>query len=399
VGRHFLQGGTLPRRVFTIASATTRRRVLAAALAAAVAGLAVLGGRSLTARRNEGKGQAGAALSAAVSAAIPGLEAFVESARGLTFLSPVKVSVLDDAAFRRKYDQGGATDNGPPDVGAGVLRALGVPEADGQSRPGADQEPDAVDGFYDTDTKELVVRGVRPTPFVRQVLVHELTHALDDQHFGLDPEVPDDEAALADDALVEGDATAVEYRYVDSLSPEEQRAAADEEGSGPGGGGSDVADPLADLADFPYDAGPDFVSALVAAGGQARVDEAFRAPPTTSAEVLHPDRYLSGRSRAPVPEVGADGTVVDQGVVGEYLLGLVLGETLPVRDAERAAAGWAGDHYVAWRAGPRTCVRTTVVVDSATDADELASALRTWAADHRGTTVDASSAVTFSRCA
>jgi len=43
-------------------------------------------------------------------------------------------------------------------------------------------------------------------------------------------------------------------------------------------------------------------------------------------------------------------------------------------------------------------VRATVVVDSAVDAAELVAALRAWAGDHRGATVDAST-VTFSRCA
>lgn len=377
----------------TSAPPTGRRRALAAVVVGLVALVAVLGVGTVLRRH---RGVAGTAASGTeLRAVIPGLQAFVEAARGLRFLAPVAVSVLDDAAFRKKFDEGGSTDQGAPDVQSGVLMALGL-LGDGEGAGPEESDADSVAGFYDSDTKELVVRGTRPTPFVRQVLVHELTHALDDQHFGLDPDLADDEAALAYDALVEGDATAVEYRYVDSLSAAEQQEAADEEGSSDAGG---AYDPMADLADFPYTDGPDLIHALVAAGGQARVDAAFRSPPTTSAEVLHPARFLSGRGRAPVPRVAADGKVVDDGVLGEFLLRLVLGETVPAAEAETAAAGWAGDHYVAWRSGRRTCLRATVVLDSPSDVGELASGLRRWAAAHPGAIVDASSTVTLSRCA
>jgi hypothetical protein len=378
------------------ALATTRRRVLAGLLAALVVALAAFGARAVVARRRDERG-ADPALSAELQAVIPQLEAFVEAARGLKFLSPVKVSVLGDAAFRRKVNEGNPADPGADPVETGFLRALGLVGAKDRVSSGDSLEPDDVDGYYDSDSKELVVRGARPTPFVRQVLVHELTHALDDQHFGIDPDVQDDEAQLADDALVEGDATSVEYRYVDSLSPAEQRQAADEDAAGTGGGSTEY-DPLADLADFPYVDGPPFIDALVVAGGQARVDEAFRHPPTTSAEILHPDLFLSGPGRSPVPDVAADGRDLDDGVVGEYLLKLVLAETVPQDEAERAVAGWRGDEYVEWRAGRRYCVRTTVVLDSPTDVAELAVALRRWAADHSGATVDAGSSVTFTHC-
>ena len=375
---------------------TIRRRATVGLLAALVVALAVVGARAVATRRRDER-PADPALSAELQAAILQMEAFVEAARGLRYLSPVKVSVLGDAAFRRKVNEGNPADSGADPVETGFLRALGLIGARDHVGSGDVLEPDDVDGYYDSDSKELVVRGARPTPFVRQVLVHELTHALDDQHFGIDADVPDDEAQLAYDALVEGDATSVEYRYVHSLSAAEQRQAADEDAAGSGGGSSDY-DPLADLADFPYVDGPDFIDALVGAGGQARVDEAFRHPPTTSAEILHPDRFLSGRGRSPVPDVAADGPGLDDGVVGEYLLGLVLAETVPQDQADRAVAGWAGDEYVEWRSGRRYCVRTTVVLDSPTDVAELSVALRSWAADHKGATVETSSAVTFTRC-
>ncbi len=197
-------------------------------------------------------------------------------------------------------------------------------------------------GFYDTETKELVVRGPHLTPFVRQVLVHELTHALDDQHFDLDPDFLDDEAALAFEALVEGDAVVVESRYLASLPEAERQAAAAEEEATFGGAGGRIPDIEAELGAFPYRDGPRLVAALLAAGGPGRLDAAFRSPPVSSAEVLHPERFLDGPGRATVPPVAAEGRVVDDGVLGEVVLRLVLAGSVPRDQAAKAAAGWAG---------------------------------------------------------
>ena len=334
------------------------------------------------------------------AAVIAELMAFVESARGLRFLEPVDVAVVDDAAFRRFLSGGEPTAQSDVDVGKGVLRALGLLDAADDQGPGGELDPDTVAGFYDTETKELVVRGTRLTPFVRQVLVHELTHALDDQHFDLDRSLVDDEAAMAFEALVEGDAVVVESRYLASLpEAERQEAAAEEEATFGGAGAGRIPDIVLELGAFPYRDGPRLVSALLAAGGPARLDAAFRSPPVSSAEVLHPERFLDGPGRARVPRVVADGRVVDDGVLGEVILRLVLAGPLPRDRAADAAAGWAGDRYVAWSAGGRTCLRATVVMDNAAEAAELAAGLRQWA----GATVDPVStrppAVTVTRCA
>lgn len=375
-----------------------RPRLLAAVLVVVIAGLIASALWIAFGRRDAGEHPPDPATEAVVTE----LEAFVESARGLRFVAPVDVSVLGDRAFRRALSDGDPLQDQYGDaVEAGVLRALGLVKP-GQDLGGADTtDPETVAGFYDTDTKKLVVRGGTLTPFVRQVLVHELTHALDDQHFDLDPDLEDDEAALAFDALVEGDAMNVEMRYVDSLPEDQRRQAHAEEDAIYGAvDTAGVPDVLLDLGDFPYTEGPVLVAALLAAGGTARLDAAFGAPPTTSAEVLHPERFLAGRGRAPVPEVDAGGRVVDDGVLGEFLLDRILAESTSPEEADRDAAGWAGDRYVAWRSGKRTCLRATIVTDSEAEAAELTAGLRRWAGDHAGATVEpAGAAVSFSRCA
>src|SRR5207302_10558254 len=64
-------------------------------------------------------------------------------------------------------------------------------------------------GFYDFKSKQLYVRGTKATPGVQAVLSHELTHALDDQWFGLNRPALDksnQELGLGFTALSEGDA-------------------------------------------------------------------------------------------------------------------------------------------------------------------------------------------------
>jgi hypothetical protein len=384
----------------TLAPPVARRlRAHPVLLAVVIVGLLGSGLWAVTGHDADGS----AAPDPATSAVVAELEAFVESARGLPFLEPVDVRVVGDSAFRRALAGGDSTSAADAEIEAGVLRALGLIEPGDDVRQADVLDADTVDGFYDTDTKELYVRGGKLTPFVRQVLVHELTHALDDQHFDLDPDLADDEASLAFDALVEGDAVVIENRYVDSLSPAERREAAAEEDAAFGSAGSqpdNTPEVFLELGDFPYVDGPEMVAALVDAGGQARVDAAFRSPPSTSAEVLHPRRYLGGRGRADVPPVASDGRVVDDGVLGELVLRLVLAESTTDEQAARAAEGWAGDEYVAWRTGKRMCVRATVVLDDAAEAAEFGAGLRVWAGEHPGASViPGAHSVTFSRCA
>lgn len=388
------------RRATVPAPVTTRLRSVHVLLAVVIVGVLLAGIRAAVTLQGEGSER----LDPSTAAVIEELKAFVESARGLRFLEPVDVAVLDDGAFRRSLSGGEPAGEADADVAIGVLRALGLLEGAGDLGSPGELDVDTVAGFYDTETREMVVRGALLTPFVRQVLVHELTHALDDQHFDLDPDFDDEESALAFEALVEGDAAVVERRYLASLPADERNAARAEEDAtfGGGGGGSEVPGIVAELGAFPYRDGPRLVDALLEAGGQARLDAAFRDPPISSAEVLHPERFLNGPGSAGVGPVRAEGRVVDRGVLGELVLRLVLAQSLPPERASRAAAGWAGDRYVAWAAGPRTCVRATVVLDSPAEAGELAAGLRVWA-DELAATVEPvaarASSVTLTRCA
>ena len=315
---------------------------------------------------------------------VPELSAFVEEESGLEFLEDVEVTLLDDEEFVARLQDEEPTAEEREDLeGTGAtLEALGLVPVGTDVQAALDELLSAgVVGFYDPATDELVVRGVGDGPTERVTLVHELTHALQDQHYDLDRdfEDSDDESGFGLTALAEGDATLVEDAYVSSLSGPD-RAQYEEETSD-----VDIPDvPFALLALIaePYVAGPPLVSALRDEGGTERVGEAFRSPPTTSEQVLFPETYLDGEDAVEVAAPQADGDVVDDGVLGASGVGLLLGD-------EEAARGWGGDRYVTWTAGTRTCTRVAYVGDTPEETAEVVDLVDQVAAPGSGVEVEA----------
>lgn len=313
------------------------------------------------------------------------LSDFVSDARALEFKEPVPVTLLDDDEFSTRVEAEAVNDlDGLKDTER-VLRAYGLLDDDVDLAAVLTSFlGDGVVGFYDPVGGELVVRGAALTPYVRLTLVHELTHALDDQHFELDRPAlddADDETGTGFLALQEGNAVRVQEEYLDTLSSEEQDQAAAEEGQlGQSMDLSNVPRVLPEIIGFPYAFGPTVVALLLQEGGESRVNEAFADPPTTSEQVLDPATWLAEQAEPiDVPPPAADGEVFDEGVLGLWGIVLLLEDELGQQDAFVAAHGWGGDWYVAWERGDEVCVRNTFVMDTPEDLKELASALDDWA--------------------
>jgi hypothetical protein len=345
----------------------------------------------------------------AVAALITDLEHYVERTRGLTFDHPVPVTLLSDKAFRARLAGQTKIDKAEADKTTRVLRALDlIPPGTDLAKAQRSLLSDAVAGFYDIKAKQLVVRGVKTTPNVRQVLVHELTHALQDQHFNLDRSdlaKKNDEEDQSWTGLVEGDAVRMQSTYMATL-PAKDKADAQAEDLRQGAKISpDIPQVLLQSLGFPYAVGPGFVAALLKKGGQARLDAAFANPPATSEQLIHPDKYLAGEGSMSVAEPPANGKIIDRGVVGEFgfIQQLQNVDTLTQDEVLQAAAGWGGDRYVAWDEGSRTCVRVDALMDTPTDMAELKSALGKWVAKHKGATLtggtDAVTPLRFTSCA
>ena len=343
-----------------------------------------------------------------IAAALPALMRFVQDARGLAFKEPVEVELLTDDAFRARLAE--IIDEDKPsreefENDERVLKALGLVEGDIDLEEALNAlYSDAVAGFYQPEDDALVVRGDRFSPYVKVTFVHELTHALQDQHFDLHrPEMYDreDESGLAFDALVEGDAKRIEALYVETLTDEEQKAAQDEEREAASGVDPTTPRILLELLVFPYVVGPRFTGEIFRAQGQSRLDAVFAEPPSTTEQVLHPDADLAdGERPRAVAKPKADDDIIDEGVFGELLLVLLFSRFLDSDDAIAAAQGWGGDSYVAWRDGDGACVRVNVVMDTAADARALRDALRDVARARDGVDVDVTpQLLRFTACA
>jgi hypothetical protein len=260
-------------------------------------------------------------------------------------------------------------------------------------------------GFYDTESHQLVFSGSKqPSPYERVTLAHELTHALDDQHFDLHrldvlEQTCRDEELSALVSLTEGSAVVFSIRYlVANLSPEEQvefqREASSFEPPPPS-----VPPFLLSLLISPYVHGQTFVESLLTRGGLPAVDRAFRDPPDSTEQVLHPDRYPKDEPQEVDVEdlairLGEGWAPIDVYQVGEAWLRLLLELKLDPAAAGQAAAGWDGGEYRAWANGDQIAVLLQTVWDGADEAGAFAEAMSDWLGEgparvrQRGTRVD-----------
>jgi hypothetical protein len=320
------------------------------------------------------KTEPGTASSPSVASVLPELSAFVEKARGLEFLDEVNLAVLSESEFDVELKKGAAD---PADSGRAeaVLTVVGLLAAETDVAAARARADEGKVAFYDPAGKVLVTPKDL-TPFVRKVLVHELTRALDDQHFGIDRDIAGDQAAAGFEALVEGSAIRVERLYVASLpAGEQQEINAREKQIGAERGPPSA---LEQVLNFPSLHGPAFVEALSVAGAD-RLNQAYSSPPTSLEQVLDPARYLSGDAPQTVTPPPTEGAVTDEGEFGALLLRLLLESRLDPTVAEEAATGWDGDRYATWRSPDgRTCVRVRFVTDTPEDSRQLQAALAAW---------------------
>jgi hypothetical protein len=259
-------------------------------------------------------------------------------------------------------------------------------------------------GFYDTLSHRLVYAGTtNPSPYQRYVLSHELTHALDDQRFDLSFEDRlayrcDDERLQASIALAEGDAVFTSGAWARRFLSNDEIDRLQQEASGFPPPPATIPPFVQALQVFPYPNGLAFVQALVDRGGQGAVDAAFRDPPVSTEQILHPEKYPSD---VPVEVtvdqpsgLGSRWKLIDRMEVGEAWLRLLLELRLSPGQAQEAAGGWGGAQYETWADGSAVVVRMRSVWDTQQDASTFASALRSFVKGHPATVEQAGDEVT-----
>jgi hypothetical protein len=329
---------------------------------------------------------------------------YVEKETSLPFKGAVPVAVLEAGGFTARLNAARLNPAMERSRRAeGTLKALGIIEPDVNL---ADQvkrlSTGSVSAFYDVKANELVVRDGQLTPFVLKTIVHELVRAAYDQHFELDRPnlaMPDDETGVAWDSLVEGSASRIEARFVAALPDKDKQSVQAEQQRLAGQLPKDLPDYVLVQYAFPFGSGPRFTDALMNSGGAGRVNGAFQAPPQTTEQIIHPEKFLAGEGPAALADPAADGAVVRSGSMGQLMLSLMLAQVLEPGDAESAADGWGADRYVAWQNGAQTCVRLAITMDTPEKATEMGTALAAWAQDTPGATVTGQGPFTVTRCA
>jgi hypothetical protein len=250
----------------------------------------------------------------------------------------------------------------------------------------------AVLGFYDDETKELYVGGSGASGTIdvatRSVLAHELTHALTDQQFdfGAATRALDDqnrtEESAAFSALIEGDAELVRTLWEQQHLSSSERAEAAQGGSDDSGTYDKAPPYLVHSLRFPYDQGVAFVRSRYQAGGFAEVDNAYRKPPVSTEQIIHPDLYAAaqGWTAPPLPDLAAATGCgkVETGTIGEFDMSEMLGRQLGATESRRAAAGWNGDAYSVVRCGAAVGLADRWQADAPADAGRLFDALVKW---------------------
>lgn len=283
----------------------------------------------------------------------------VADLRRLAPLSEVRIDALERAEIAAHIRESAATEDArhETEVETKLLQLLG------QLEPNVDLAETEVEvlgarvqGLYRPEEAAITVVAGAPELDGRAkvTLAHELTHALQDQHFDLTRltthALRNGDRDLAVRALVEGDATVTAqiFATLSLSSPEMQQwTGLSLEGGQPGepqtSGGS-RSPPL-------YELGAEFVQVLLSAGGWDAVNAAYHRPPQSTEQVLHPRKYLA--DEAPnLPALGEAAGLLGPGwqvlredTLGELGFRQVLGRFLPVFRAMPSAAGWGGDRY------------------------------------------------------
>jgi hypothetical protein len=319
----------------------------------------------------------------------------VQQIRGLEFTEPVPIDATSHGELVKGLSQ--SFDSSYPakmyDRRSRAWQTIGVlPPATSIRRSIERFAGSQVIGYYDPLSGQLVFIGTAdPTPVQKVTLAHELTHALDDQHFRLD-RLNTLEGRCADEAYqaalgaVEGNATYIMILYAQRfLSLDEQL----ELGLGSEPPPSDVAPFVVELQMWPYTSGLSFIDAMERRGGTEAVDRAMRRFPVSTEQVVHPERYPND-TPTPVnvsdlaPELGPGWTDLDVMGVGEAFLSIMLGLRLPPITSEAGAAGWDGGTYRAWSDGDHVALVLSTVWDRSLDATDFASAMRQWLGSREG---------------
>jgi hypothetical protein len=238
-----------------------------------------------------------------------------------------------------------------------------------------------VAGYYDPKTKTVNLLDWVPIQEQEPVMAHELTHALQDQSFGLekwmrhgdkdlgetrkDPtptDIENDETDDAREAVVEGQAQAMMFQFAISPtgrsivdSPGLVQAMEDETLTGTPETKVFNEAPifLKESMTFPYSYGMEFVVKVMQKAGKDRAFEGvLKNPPHTTRQIMQPETYLAGERIEPmhVPDFKRDFKQYqkfDIGAMGEFDVDVLIEQYAGRKLAKQMYPAWRGGYYYA----------------------------------------------------
>jgi hypothetical protein len=320
------------------------------------------------------------------------LEALIGTAqeiRGLPFLSPPNIKVVSEEELENlvRVDIEDQSEDFPADDA--LYKMLGLlNDAANFEQILLDLYGEQVAGFYDGDTGEIVVpaRDDGFTVLQQGTIVHELVHAITDQHFSfhdtfqamIDEERLDEASAYQ--ALIEGDATLAEVMWVQTLSQSEVGEFIAQSLDVDSTALSSAPRFLTESLLFPYDTGLSFAQGLFFGGDWADVNDAYptlAGLPASTEQVITPDDYTRDLPvTVEIPSVSLNGYELERtSVWGELGFRLMLNQGEGVETMAAAADGWGGDSYHQWFDGQNAALLIVYQGDTQADVDELEEAL------------------------
>jgi hypothetical protein len=353
---------------------------------------------------------AGVARNAAIIDATAAVLKETSEIRDLPILRPVRSGAQSRVEIERMLVKNLDEQTTPAEMHASELslRKFGVVPSNFQYRPFIIKLlTEQVAGYYDPRAREFHLADWLELEGQKPVMAHELTHALQDQHFNLRrfEKWPhgDSDAELAAHALIEGDATLAMMIY---MAKNPLVALAFTRSLAASGISSEQFNQapraLRESLIFPYLQGLEWTSQLYKRGGWHMISKAFTRLPQSSEQILHPDKYFSyeqplkvvlpdltsllnakdSRRRAtmrrslptahrPLPTISWHR--VDYDVNGEWSYYLILDQFLnSPEESRRAAAGWAGDRYAVYEGPQRQVFLAQIAAwDTQDDAREF----------------------------
>src|SRR5687767_3265436 len=288
---------------------------------------------SLTSR---GHAQASATATAQNAAIVSTTESVLKETselRELSILRTVKSGAQSRAEIERMIVRNLDSETTPAEMHAAevVLKAFGLAPKDFAYRSFLIKLlKEQVAGYYDPKAQQFYLADWIELDGQKPVMAHELTHALQDQHFNLKrfEKWPkgDSDAELAAHALIEGDATLAMTHYM-AKNPMvalafmrsimgSQGISSEQYNQAPRA--------LRESVLFPYEEGMAWATRLYKRGGWDLVSQAYSKLPQSSEQILHADKYFSYEApqKVKLPEfrnfLGPSWKRIDYDVNGEW---------------------------------------------------------------------------------